>query len=120
MDKFFIKLKLTFRIKLKSYSDELGVQIVEHLKHLEKEYWDFVTIKILELKFIQIRQLNIAVDFIKCLGEINPLLGEPLPLIDCEYGKARYFTMEEKSGKDTKKNVSFMVGNLDPVELHFY
>ena len=62
MDKFFIKLKLTFRIKLKSYSDELGVQIVEHLKHLEKEYWDFVTIKILELKFIQIRQLKIAVD----------------------------------------------------------
>ena len=28
--------------------------------------------------------------------------------------------MEEKYEKDTKKNVSLMGGNLDPVELHFY
>ena len=50
MDKMFIILKHPFGIKLKSYFDELGVQIIENLKHLEKENWDFVTIEILELK----------------------------------------------------------------------
>ena len=37
MDKMFIILKHPFGIKLKSYFDELGVQIIENLKHLEKE-----------------------------------------------------------------------------------
>ena len=49
---FFIRLKLPFGIKLKSYFDELCVQIVEHLKHLEKENWAFFTIVILESEFI--------------------------------------------------------------------
>ena len=117
---FFIRLRLPFGVKLKSYFDKLGVQIVEHLKHLEKENWDFVTIEILELKFIQIRQLNTAVDFIKKSGEINLFLGEPIPLIDCEYGKARYIPMEENSEKDTKKKVLFMGDNLDLVTSNFY
>ena len=52
MGKDLIRLKLPFEIKLKPYFDELGVQIVENLKHLEKENWDFVTIEISELKFI--------------------------------------------------------------------
>ena len=81
---FFIGLKLPFRIKLKPYFDELGVQIVEHLKHLKEENWGFVTIEILELQFIQIRQLKTAIDFIKMSGEINHFLGEPLSLRDCE------------------------------------
>ena len=79
---------------------------------MEKENWDFVTIEIFELKFIQIRQLNTGVDLIKRSGEINPFLGEPLPLRDCEDGKSRSIPMEEKSEKDTKKKVSFMGGNL--------
>ena len=43
-----IRLKIPFGIKLKSYFDEIGVQIVDHLKHLEKGNWDFVTIEILD------------------------------------------------------------------------
>ena len=75
VNKCFIRLKLPFGIKLKSYFDEHGVEIVEHLKHLEKENWGFVTIEILEFKFIQIRQLNTAVDLPKKSGGINPFLG---------------------------------------------
>ena len=72
------------------------------------------------LNFILIRQLNTAVDLIKRSGEINPSLSEPLPLRDCEDGKSRSIPMEEKSKKDTKKKVSFMGGNLDPVTSIFY
>ena len=78
-----IRLKIPFGIKLKSYFDEIGVQIVDHLKHLEKGNWDFVTIEILELKFIQIRKLKTAVDFLKRAGEINPFLGETISLRYC-------------------------------------
>ena len=103
VDKFFIRLKIPFGIKLKSYFDELGVQIVEHLKHLEKENWDFVTIETIEFKFIQIRQLNTDFDLLKKSGVINPFLGEPLPLRDCEYGNARSTPTEENSKKILRK-----------------
>ena len=70
VDFFLIRLKLPFGIKLKPHFDELGVQSVEHLKHLEKENWDFVNIEILELELIQIRQLKTAIDFLKRSVEI--------------------------------------------------
>ena len=120
VNKIFKRLKLPFGIKLKSYFDELDAQIVEHLKHLEKENWDLVTIEILELKFILISQIKTAVDFLKSSVEINTFLGELLPLRHCEDGKTRYIPMEEKYEKDTKKNVSLMGGNLDPVTSHLY
>ena len=94
VDIFFIGLKFSFGIKLKSYFDELGVQTVEHLKNLDKENWDFVTIEILELEFIQIRQLNTTVDLLKSSGDINHFLVQPLPLRDCAYGKYRSIPME--------------------------
>ena len=71
--KFFTRLKLPFVIELTLYFEELGVQIVEHLKHLEKENWDFVTIEILELKFIQTRQLKTAVFFLN--GQVRSILS---------------------------------------------
>ena len=72
------------------------------------------------MKFIQIRQLKTAVDLIKRSGGINPFLGEPLPLRYCEDGKSRYILMEDRSEINTKKKVSFMGGNFDPVTSHFY
>ena len=63
--KYCIRLKPPFGANFKSYFDKFGVQIVEHLKHLEKENWDFVTIEIIELKFILISQLKTAVDLSK-------------------------------------------------------
>ena len=87
---------------------------------MEKENWDFVTIEILELKIIQIRKLNTAVDLIKIPVEINALPGEPIPIRDFEYGKSTSIPMEEKSEKYTKKKVSFMGGNFDPIASLFY
>ena len=87
---------------------------------MEKENWNFVTIEIIELKFIRIRQLKNAVDLIKRSGGINPFLGELIPIRDGEDGKSRFIPMEERSEKDTKKKVSFMGDNLDPVTSKFY
>ena len=103
MEIVFIRLKLPFGIKLRLYFDELGVQIVEHLIHLEKENWDFSTIKILELKFIQTKLLKNGVDLLKMSSDIKPFVGEPSPLRDCEDGKARSIPTEEWSEEDNKK-----------------
>ena len=84
-----------------------------------KENWYFVTIEILELESIQIRQLKTDVDLLRRLGEINSFFGEPRPLRYFDDGKARSITIEEKSEKDDNKNVSFVGANLDPVTSHF-
>ena len=79
VDKLFKKLRLSCNDDLKKYFDGLGVEYVEDLKVLEKSNWSEIY-KILQLKFVQRKNLEQAISSLQKTGDIDPFLVAPIPI----------------------------------------